>query len=42
MGKVNRSLRDLVVAIIGSAKDGIRVGGPTLLDYFKLRQGTSK
>ena len=42
MGKVNRSLRDLVVAIMGSAKDGTRVGGPTLLDYFKLRQGTSK
>ena len=42
MGKVNRSLRDLVVAIIGSANDGIRVGRPTLIDYFKLRQGISK
>ena len=42
MGKVNRSLQNLVVAIIGSARIRTRVGGPTLLDYFKLLRGISK
>jgi hypothetical protein len=41
-GKVNRSLRDLIVAIIGSAADGSRIGGPTLLDHFKQVQAISK
>lgn len=41
-GKVNRSLRDLVVAIMGSAADGSRVGGPTLMDHFKQVQLISK
>ena len=41
-GKVNRSLRDLIVAIIGSAADGTRVGGPTLLDHFQQVQLISK
>ena len=36
--KVNRSLRDLIVAIIGNAADGIRVGGSTLLDHFQQVQ----
>ena len=36
--KVNCSLQDLIVAIIGSAADGTRVGGPTLLDYFQQVQ----
>ena len=41
-GKINRSLRDLIVAIIGSAADGTRVGGPTLLDHFQQVQLISK
>jgi hypothetical protein len=41
-GKVNRSLRDLIVAIVGSANDGTRVGQPTLLSQFKLTQRLSK
>jgi hypothetical protein len=41
-GKVNRSLRDLIVAIIGSAKDGTRLGQPTLLSQFKMTQRISK
>lgn len=40
-GKVNRSLRDLIVAIVGSAKDGTRVGQPTLLNQFKMTQRIS-
>ena len=42
MGKINCLFRDLVVALMGSAKDGSRVKGPILLEYFKLRQGISK
>ena len=41
-GKVNRCLRDLIVAIIGSAKDGIHVGQCTLLNQFKMTQRISK
>lgn len=41
-GKVNRSLRDLIVAIVGSAKDGTRVGQPTLLNQFKMTQRISE
>jgi len=41
-GKVNRSVRDLIVAIIGSVADGSRIGGPTLLDHFKQVQAISK
>jgi hypothetical protein len=41
-GKVNRSLRDLIVAIVGSAKDGTRVGQPTLLSQFRMTQRLSK
>ena len=41
-GKVNRALRDLIVAIVGSAADGSRVGGPTLLDHFQTVQLISK
>jgi hypothetical protein len=41
-GKVNRSLRDLIVAIIGSAKDGTRIGQPTLLSQFVMTQRLSK
>lgn len=33
--KVNRKLRELVVAIIESAADKTRVGGTTLIDHFK-------
>ena len=33
--KVNRNLRDLSVAIIGSAKDGTRVAQPTLLTQLR-------
>ena len=36
--KVNCSLQDLIVAIIGCAADGTRVGGPTLLDHFQQVQ----
>jgi hypothetical protein len=41
-GKVNRALRDLIVAIVGSAADGTRIGGPTLLDHFQTVQLISK
>lgn len=41
-GKVNQSLRDLIVAIIGSAKDGTRIGQPTLLSQFVMIQRLSK
>ena len=41
-GKVNRSLRDLIVAIVGSAKDGTHVVQPTLLSQFKMTQRLSK
>ena len=40
--KVNRKLRDLVMAIIGSAADGTRVGGATLIDHFKQHQTISE
>jgi hypothetical protein len=36
--KVNRSLRDLIIAIIKSEADVPRVGGPTLLDHFQQVQ----
>ncbi|XP_024400655.1 uncharacterized protein [Physcomitrium patens] len=41
-GKVNRSLRDLIVAIVGSAADGSRIGGPTLMDHFQTVQLISR
>ena len=41
-GKVNRALRDLIVVIVGSAADGSRIGGPTLLDHFQTVQLISK
>jgi hypothetical protein len=41
-GKVNRALRDLIVALVGSAKDGSRVGQPTLINDFKMIQRISK
>jgi hypothetical protein len=41
-GKVNRSVRDLIVAIIGSAKDGTHLGQPTLLGQFIMTQRISK
>ena len=41
-GKINRSIRDLIVAIIGSAVDGNRTGGPTLVDHFKQVQAISE
>ena len=34
-GKVNWSLQNLIVAIIGSMVDEKRIGGPTLMDHFK-------
>lgn len=37
-GKVNCSLRNLIVSIIGSASDGTKMGGPTLVDHFKQVQ----
>ena len=40
--KVNRKLRDLVVAIIENVADGTRVGGITLIDYFKQQQAVSE
>ena len=40
--KVNRKLRDLVVAIIGNTVDGTRVGGATLIDHFKQQQAISE
>lgn len=40
--KVNRSLRDLIVAIIGNAKDETRIGQPTLLNQFVMTQRLSK
>ena len=40
--KVNRALRDLIVAIVGNAADGSRIGGPTLLDHFQTVQLISK
>jgi hypothetical protein len=41
-GKVNRALRDLIVAIVGSAADGSRIGRPTLFDHFQTVQLISK
>ena len=41
-GKVNRCLRDLIVALIGSAENGTRAGQPTLLNQFKMTQRISK
>ena len=40
--KVNRALRDLIVAIVGSATNENRIGGPTLLDHFQTVQLISK
>ena len=40
--KVNRSLPDLILAIIGSAKDGTRIGQPTLLSQFVMTHCLSK
>jgi len=40
--KINRKLRDLVVAIIESAANGTRVGGATLINHFKQYQGISE
>ena len=40
--KVNRALRDLIIAIVGSAEDGSRIGGPTLVDHFQMVQLISK
>ena len=40
--KVNRALKDLIVAIVGSAADRSRIGGPTLLDHFQIVQLISK
>ena len=40
--KVNRKLRDLVVAIIENVADGTRVGGITLIDHFKQQQTVSE
>lgn len=37
-GKVNHSLQDLIVVIIGVTADSTRVGGPTLLDHFQQVQ----
>ena len=37
-GKVNRSLRDLIVALVGSAADGSHIGGPTAMDHFETVQ----
>ena len=36
--RVNRSLRDLIGAIVESAVDGTRGGRPTLLDHFQQVQ----
>jgi len=41
-GKVNQSVRDLIVATIGSATNRSRIGGPTLVDHFKQVQAISK
>ena len=41
-GKVNQSLRDFIVAIIGSAKDGTLIGQPTLLSQFVMTHRLSK
>ena len=41
-GKVIRVPRDVIVAIVGSAADGSRIGGPTLLDHFQTVQLISK
>ena len=35
-GKVNRSLQDLIMTIIGSAKDRTPIGQPTLLSQFVM------
>ena len=40
--KVTQSLRDLIVAIIESAKDDTHLGQPTLLSKFKMTQWISK
>jgi hypothetical protein len=40
--KVNRSLRDLIMAIIESTKDGTRIGQPTLLSQFGMTQRLNK
>ena len=37
-GKVNHSLQDLIVVIIGVTADSTHVGGPTLLDHFQQVQ----
>lgn len=41
-GNVNRSLRNLIVTIIGSAKDGTCIGQPTLLSQFVMIHRLSK
>ena len=40
--KINCKSRDLVVAIIGSAADGTRVGGVTVIDHFKQHQAINE
>lgn len=40
--KINRKLRDLVVAIIGSVADETRVSGATPIDHFKQHQAISE
>jgi len=39
---MNRALRDLIIAILGSAEDGSRIRGPTLVDHFQMVQLISK
>ena len=41
-GKVNRALKDLIIAIVDSVADGSRIGGPILLDHFQTVQLISK
>ena len=41
-GKVNRALRDLIVAIVGSAVDGSKISEYIILDHFQIVQLISK
>lgn len=40
--KINLSIRDLIVPLVGSATDGPQVEGPILLNHFKQKQAINK
>jgi hypothetical protein len=41
-GKVNHALRDLIIALVGSAKDRSRASQSTLINDFKMIQRINK